>query len=111
MPSACQAEAVDMNEFGRIASSLPQVRQARSGDLLRWQCRGRLIARQLDGNQVVVRTPFDTRDVLLRQFPDTFSVPRRFEKHMMVVADLANGDEGAIEDALTSAWRLQTEPD
>jgi len=72
---------------------------------------GRLIARQLDGTRVVVRTPFDTRDVLLHQFPDTFSVPRRFEKHMMVVADLANGDEGAIADAVTSAWRLQTEPD
>ena len=98
-----------MHEFGRIASSLPQVRQVRRGGLLRWQCKGRLIARQLDSDQVVVRAPFDTRDVLLHQFPDTFSVPTRFEKHMMVVADLANGDEGAIEDAVTSAWRLQTE--
>lgn len=100
---------MDIDEFGRIASSLPLVRQARSGGLLRWQCKGRLIARQLDSNQVVVRTSFDTRDVLLHQFPETFSVPRRFEKHMMVVADLANGDEDAIEDAVTSAWRLQSE--
>jgi hypothetical protein len=100
-----------MNEFGQIASSLPLVRQAGSGGLLRWQCKGRLIARQLDGNQVVIRTPFDTRDVLLHQFPDTFSLPRRFEKHMMVAADLANGDAGAIEDAVTSAWRLQMEAD
>ncbi len=98
-----------MNEFGRMASSLPLVRQVHSGGLLRWQCKGRLIARQLDGHQVVVRTPFDTRDVLLHQFPETFSVPRRFEKHMMVVADLANGDADAIEDAVTSAWRLQSE--
>ncbi len=30
---------------------------------------------------------------------------------MMVVADLANGDVGAIEEAVTSAWRLQTEAD
>jgi len=102
---------VDINEFDRIATSLPQVRQVRREGLLRWQCKGRLIARQLDGNQVVVRTPFDTRDVLLHQFPETFSVPRRFEKHMMVVADLANGDDGAIEDAVTSAWRLQTGTD
>jgi len=100
-----------MDGFGRIASSLPLVREARSGGLLRWQCGGRLIARQLDGNLVVVRASFDTRDVLIHQFPETFSVPRRFEKHMMVVADLANGDEDAIEDAVTSAWRLQTETD
>ena len=102
---------MDIDEFARIASSLPLVRQTRSGGLLRWQCHGRLIARQLDDERVVVRTPFDTRDVLLHQFPDTFSVPRRFEKHMMVVADLAKGDADAIEDAVTSAWRLQTETD
>lgn len=100
-----------MDGFGRLASSLPLVREARRGGLLRWQCKGRLIARQLDGNLVVVRASFDTRDALIHQFPETFSVPRRFEKHMMVVADLANGDEDAIEDAVTSAWRLQTETD
>jgi hypothetical protein len=26
---------------------------------------------------------------------------------MMVVADLARGDDGAIEDALEAAWQLQ----
>jgi hypothetical protein len=46
-------------------------------------------------------------DSILRQFPGTFSVPTRFIKHMMVVADLASGDAGAIEDALEAAWRLQ----
>jgi hypothetical protein len=27
---------------------------------------------------------------------------------MMVVADLAAGDDGAVEDAVESAWRLQS---
>jgi hypothetical protein len=44
---------------------------------------------------------------MLRQFPETFSVPPRYAKHMMVVADLARGDAGAIEDAIEAAWRLQ----
>jgi hypothetical protein len=35
-------------------------------------------------------------------------VPPRFAKHMMVVADLDTGDDGAVEDAVESAWRLQT---
>jgi len=56
---------------------------------------------------VVIRADFDYRDSMLRQFPGTFSVPTRFSKHMMIVADLANGDPGAIEDALEAAWRLQ----
>jgi hypothetical protein len=30
---------------------------------------------------------------------------------MMVVADLDAGNDGAVEDAVESAWRLQTEGD
>jgi hypothetical protein len=44
---------------------------------------------------------------VLRQFPGTFSVPARYAKHMMVVADLAAGDAGAIEDAFEAAYLLQ----
>jgi hypothetical protein len=55
----------------------------------------------------VIRAGFDDRDALLRQFPRTFSVPSRFARHMMVVADLAHGDPDAIEDALRAARALQ----
>jgi hypothetical protein len=47
--------------------------------------------RQLDDVHVVIRSDFDYQDWTLRQFPLTFSVPARFVKHMMVVADLAQG--------------------
>ena len=40
----------------------------------------------------LIRADFDYRDSILRQLPGTFSVPTRYVKHMMVVADLANGD-------------------
>ena len=52
----------------------------------------------------VIRADFDYRASVLRQFPGTFSVPARYIKHMMVVADLARGDAGAIEDALEVAF-------
>ena len=58
---------------------------------------------------MAVRVPFDVRDVLLHQHPDVFSVPRRFAKHMIVVADLDAGDDGAVQDAIESAWRLQAQ--
>jgi len=66
------------------------------------------VARQIDETHVVIRCSFDVRGSLLAQFPDTFSVPTRFAKHMMIVADLSGGDPGAIEDALIGAWRLQS---
>jgi hypothetical protein len=59
----------------------------------------------------VARADFDARDLMLRQFPETFSVPSRFAKHMMVVADLAQADAGAIEDAIEAAWQLQRRAD
>ena len=44
---------------------------------------------------------------LCRSFPETFSIPKRFAKHMMIVADLENGNADAIEDAVVGAWELQ----
>ena len=67
-----------------------------------------MVARQLDDNHVVIRASFDFRDFLLHAFPDTFSVPDRFAKHMMIVADLENGNADAIEDAVIAAWELQS---
>lgn len=76
--------------------------------LLHWRYRGRLVARQLDATRIVIRTEFDARDILLRTFPDTFSAPGRFTKHMMVAADLQHGDPDAIEDAVIAASQFQS---
>ena len=61
--------------------------------------RGRLVATALDAGHIVIRASFEFRDFLLQSFPETFSVPKRFAKHMMVVADLVNGNADAVEDA------------
>lgn len=95
-----------LSEFGRRASDLDGVVERHREGLLSWRYHGRLVARQLDHRHVVIRASFDVRDLLVRTFPDTFSIPPRFAKHMMVVADL-RGDEGAIEEAVVAAWRLQ----
>jgi hypothetical protein len=99
---------VDIDDVAALADTLTGVRQTASdGGLAQWRYHGRLVARQLDSTHVVIRADFDYRDSMLRQFPRTFSVPSRFARHMMVVADLATGDPDAIEDALRAAWTLQ----
>jgi hypothetical protein len=35
-------------------------------------------------------------------------VPKRFANHMMIVADLDNGNPDAVEDAFIGAWELQS---
>jgi hypothetical protein len=98
---------VDLKAFDELATSHEGVRRVSTARAARWQYAGRLIAREVDATHVVVRVPFDVRDALLHQHPGVFSVPTRFAKHMMVVADLAAGDDAAVEDAVESAWRLQ----
>jgi hypothetical protein len=96
-----------MADVAQLAGALAGVRHTAPRGLAEWRYHGRLVARQLDHSHLVLRADFDYRDSLLREFPGTFSVPARYLKHMMVVADLAAGDAGAIEDALEAAWQLQ----
>jgi hypothetical protein len=95
------------SDLSRLAGQLEGVTERTRDGLLDWRYRGRLVARQLDDSHVVIRASFDSRDFLRHSFPETFSVPGRFSKHMMIVADL-NGDGEAIEDAVIGAWELQS---
>ena len=106
----CQTGGMDINKFGQVVMSFPRVHHSEHGGLQQWRLNGRLIARQLHSNQVVIRSDFTHRSELLNQYPRTFSVPRRFEKHMMIVVDLPVADEAAIDQAVTWAWHLQSTP-
>jgi hypothetical protein len=96
------------SDLSRLTAKLDGVAERDREGLLEWRYRGRLVARQLDERQVVIRASFDFRDLLLQSFPETFSVPKRFAKHMMIVADLEHGNADAIEDAVIGAWELQS---
>jgi hypothetical protein len=99
---------VTLADLSRLAAQLDGVSETRRVGLLDWRYRGRLVARQLDDSHIVIRASFEFRDFLLQVFPGTFSVPKRFAKHMMVVADLENGNADAVEDAVIGAWELQS---
>src|SRR5580765_2683276 len=104
----CEHHPVTLEDVSRVAAELDGVIERRRDGLLDWRYHGRLIARQLDGSHIVIRATFDSRDFLLYSFPETFSVPRRFAKHMMIVADLEHGNADAVEDAFIGAWELQS---
>jgi hypothetical protein len=102
---------VTIDDVAELAAARPGVRRTSADGLPQWRYHGRLIARQHDDTRLVIRADFDYRDTILREFPRTFSVPVRYARHMMVVADLAHGDRAAIEDALDAAWELQRRGD
>lgn len=98
---------MEIEDLERLAAELDGVRRTTREGLAQWRYHSRLVARLVDDTHVVIRASFDIRDLLLRQFPGTFSVPSRYAKHMMIVADFSAGDADAIEQALEAAWRLQ----
>ena len=95
-------------DVSRLGAELEGVVERRRDGLLSWRYRGRLVARQLDDSHLVIRASFEFRDFLVYSFSETFSVPSRFAKHMLVVADLENGNADAVEDAVVAAWELQS---
>jgi hypothetical protein len=94
-------------DLSGLAAQLNGVAERRRNGLLEWRYQGRLVARQLDHSHVVIRASFDCKDFLLQAFPGTFSVPHRYRKHMMIVADIEAGNADAVEDAVIGAWELQ----
>ncbi len=98
---------MELADLSRLAAEFEGVTERRRDGLLDWRYAGRLVARQLDDTHVVIRASFEFRGFLLESFPETFSVPQRFAKHMMVVADLAHGNPHVIEDAMVEARALQ----
>ncbi|MET1058373.1 MAG: hypothetical protein ABWX84_02165 [Nocardioides sp.] len=72
-----------------------------------WYVDNRLVARQLDGDSVLVRADFDARERLLDDHPDTFSVPPSMEAHRKVVVELVRADPEAVRRALAEAVELQ----
>ncbi len=96
-----------LTDVERLAGALDGVGTTTRDGLLRWQVGGRLLARQLDDDSVVIRTAFDARERLLAQHPAAFGVPPRFEKHMMVVVELPHVTTAVLDEALRAAWSLQ----
>jgi hypothetical protein len=100
--------AVELADISSLTARLQGVTERRRDGRLEWRYHGRLVARQLDASHVVIRASFEFRDLVLQSFPETFSAPDRFARHMMVVADLDDGNADAIEDAVIGAWELQS---
>jgi len=98
---------VDIDDVSRVALSLAGVRESSAAGRLRWSLDGRLVARQIDDESIVIRTGFAEREHILLAHPNTFFVPPRYDAHMMVVARLSDADPAAVAAAIHAAWDLQ----
>jgi hypothetical protein len=103
---------MSLADVEKLLGELEGVRRTeRHGQFPEWRYHGRLVARQVDTDHLVIRIDFDFRRSLMQSDPATFSVPNRYVKHMMIVADFLLGNPDAIEDAIENAWQLQRSAD
>jgi hypothetical protein len=98
---------VTLDEVGRYAESLPQVKRKGTEARPAWYVQDRLVVRLHDPNTLVVRVPLDQRERLLEDHPDSFGVPPRMEAHHLVEAYLDRAEAGAVRTAIDLAWEMQ----
>ena len=65
------------------------------------------MAREYDATTLLVRADFDSRERLVDEHPETFSITPDLEAHMKVLADLERGSLDALSRGLTEAVELQ----
>jgi hypothetical protein len=98
---------VDLEDVGRQALEHEGVKRKGTASRPAWYVDDRLVVRWLDATSVVIRTGFAEREQLLIDHPGTFSLPPRFENHMMVVVELVRAEPAAVARAIAAAVDLQ----
>jgi hypothetical protein len=98
---------VTLDEVGRYAESLPQVKRKGTESRPAWYVHDRLVVRVQDENTVVVRVPLSKREPLLEAYPESFGVPPRMEAHHKVEAYLDRAQPRAVFAAIDLAWQMQ----
>jgi hypothetical protein len=98
---------VNLDEVGRYAESLPQVKRKGTAARPAWYVHDRLVGRAHDQATVVIRVPLHERESLLETYPDSFGVPPRMEAHHKVEAYLDRAHPDALRAAIDLAWEMQ----
>ena len=101
------ASRVTLDEVGRYAESLPEVKRKGTESRPAWYVHDRLVVRASDQHTVVISVPLGEREVLLETYPDSFGVPPRMEAHHKVEAYLDRAEPRAVRAAIDLAWKMQ----
>jgi len=104
---AAYASRVTLDEVGRYAESLPEVKRKGTESRPAWYVHDRLVVRASDQHTVVIRVPLGGRELLLETYPDSFGVPPRMEAHHKVEAYLDRAEPRAVRAAIDLALEMQ----
>lgn len=103
-----QKPGVTYDELSELALALPGVEAGTSYGTPALKVKGKLLVRLWeDGETVVLRLPFDEREILLAADPDVFFLTDHYAGYPTVLVRLAKVRRDQLADLLELSWRSQ----
>jgi hypothetical protein len=91
----------------KLALALPCVEEGTSYGTPGLRAAGKFLARlREDGETLVVRIDFDTRDALMQADPKTFFITDHYQGYPAVLVRLARVKRSVLKELLEEAWRF-----
>ena len=91
----------------RAASGLPEVEESASYGTPSLKVRGKFLTRlKEDGETIVLRVDFDSRDAMMRMHPDVFYITDHYRDYPAVLVRLKKVRRAQLRELLGDAWRL-----
>lgn len=91
----------------RAAAGLPEVEESTSYGTPSLKVRGKFLTRlKEDGETIVLRVDFDSRDAMMRVQPDVFYITDHYRDYPTVLVRLKAVNRAQLRELLADAWRL-----
>ena len=91
----------------RAATRLPEVEESTSYGTPALKVRGKFLARMKeDGETIVLRVDFDSRDAMMRVQPEAFYITDHYRNYPTVLVRLQAVNRAQLRELLADAWRL-----
>ncbi len=91
----------------RAATGLPEVEESTSYGTPALKVRGKFLTRlKEDGETIVLRVDFDSRDAMMRVQPDVFYITDHYRDYPAVLVRLKAVSRAQLRELLADAWRL-----
>ena len=91
----------------RAVTGLPEVEESTSYGTPALKVRGKFLTRlKEDGETIVLRVDFDSRDAMMRVQPDVFYITDHYRDYPAVLVRLKAVNRAQLRELLADAWRL-----
>ncbi len=100
------AKGLTLSKIRKLALALPGVEESTSYGTPAFKVRGKLLARlKEDGESLVVKVPFDQREILMEADPKTYFIIDHYLNYPMLQVRLSHARADELSTLLEGAWR------